>query len=79
MINNNNIELQQQMNLSSKYEGIVVTSKTEYSCLQKVLCCKCFSCCQEKEKVMTSDIRKETIQRMVEDFLVEDSVRCLIM
>ena len=58
------------MELASKYEGIVVTSKAEYSCLQKALCCKCFTCCQEKEKVMTSDIRKETIQRMVEDFLV---------
>ena len=44
-------------------------SKSEYSCVQKVLCCKCFSCLQE-ERVMTSDIRKQTVQRMMEAYLV---------
>lgn len=52
------------MSSTSKYEGIVVTSKAEYSCAQKLFCCKCFSCLQE-ETVMTSDIRKETIKRMI--------------
>ena len=61
------------MNLASKYEGIVVTSKTEYSCMQKVCCCKCFECCQE-EKIMTPDLRKENMQRMIKDFLVDDHV-----
>ena len=59
------------MRVSSKYDGIVITSKTNYSCAQKVFCCKCFSCLQE-EKVMTSDIRKETIRRMIEDYMVHE-------
>jgi hypothetical protein len=59
--------------MASKYEGIVITSKIKYTFVQKVLCCKCFKCCQE-EKVMTSDIRKETIKRMMEDYLVKDDV-----
>ena len=63
------------MNLENRYDGIVITSDTEkYSCLQKVLCCKCFQCCQE-EKVITPDLRKENVQRMLKDFLVSDHVR----
>jgi len=65
------------MALAHKYEGIVVTSKQKYTFIQKVLCCKCFTCCQE-HTIMTSDIRKETIQRMVEDYLVQDNVILLI-
>jgi len=35
------------MKVASKYEGIVITSREEYSCIQKILCCKCFPCFQE--------------------------------
>lgn len=63
------------MSVASKYEGIVITSKEEYSCLQKCFCCRCCPCLQE-EIVMTSDIRKETIRRMIEDYIVDDTVTC---
>jgi hypothetical protein len=52
---------------------ITIKNRFDYSCVQKVLCCKCFTCLQE-ECVMTSDIRKETIQRMMEAYLLENDV-----
>lgn len=52
---------------------MVMTSKQAYSICQKVFCCKCFHCLQN-EVILTTDIRKQTLQRMIKNFVIDDDV-----
>lgn len=52
---------------------MVMTSKEVYSICQKVFCCKCFHCLQN-EVILTTDIRKQTLQRMIKNFVIDDDV-----
>jgi hypothetical protein len=54
-------------------EDMVTTSKEVYSICQKVFCCKCFHCLQN-DVILTTDIRKQTLQRMIKNFVIEDDV-----
>lgn len=54
-------------------EDMVMTSKEVYSICQKVFCCKCFHCLQN-EVILTTDIRKQTLQRMIKNFVIDDEV-----
>lgn len=50
-------------------ENMVLTSKENYSISQKIFCCKCFDCLQN-DVVLTTDIRKQTLQRMIRNFTI---------
>jgi hypothetical protein len=50
-------------------EDMVMTSKESYSIGEKVFCCKCFDCLQN-EVVLTTDIRRQTLQRMIKNFAI---------
>lgn len=52
-------------------EDMVLTSKESYSIAQKVFCCKCFDCLQN-EVVLTTDIRRQTLQRMIKNFTISE-------
>ena len=52
---------------------MVMTSKENYSMGQKIFCCKCFNCLKE-EVVLTTDIRRQTLQRMVKNFTISEEV-----
>lgn len=54
-------------------EDMATTSKSTYNLYQKIFCCKCFNCLQE-EVVLTTDIRRQTLQRMVKNFNIEEDV-----
>jgi hypothetical protein len=60
----------------SVQEDMVMTSKETYSLCQKVFCCKCFHCLQNEVR-LTTDIRKQTLQRMIKNFAIDDDVRPL--
>lgn len=57
----------------SVQEDMVTTSKETYSLCQKVFCCKCFHCLQNEVR-LTTDIRKQTLQRMIKNFAIDDNV-----
>ena len=50
-------------------EDMVMTSKESYSIGEKIFCCKCFDCLQN-EVVLTTDIRRQTLQRMIKNFAI---------
>lgn len=56
---------------------MATTSKSTYNLYQKVFCCKCFDCLQE-EVVLTTDIRRQTLQRMVKNFTIDIDVLSLV-
>ena len=54
-------------------DSMVVNTKEVYSFCQKIFCCKCFHCLQS-EVILTTDIRKQTLQRMIKNFVIEEDV-----
>lgn len=52
-------------------ENMVVTSKSNYSMAEKVFCCRCFGCLQE-DVVLTPDLRRQTLQRIIKNFVIDD-------
>ena len=54
-------------------EDMVMISRQTYSISEKVFCCKCFSCLQDNV-VLTTDIRRQTLQRMIKNFNISEDV-----
>ena len=52
-------------------ENMVITSKSNYSMAEKVFCCRCFDCLQE-DVVLTPDLRRQTLQRIIKNFVIDD-------
>lgn len=54
---------------------IKIVTKKAYGIFQKLFCCRCFHCLQaDDESMLTSDIRKQTFQRMIKNFAIESNV-----
>lgn len=49
---------------------MVTTSKEPYTITEKVFCCRCFDCLKH-DVVLTSDVRRQTLQRMVKNFAID--------
>jgi cytochrome c-type biogenesis protein CcmH/NrfF len=55
---------------------IKVVTKKAYSIFQKLFCCRCFHCMRaDDESMLTSDIRKQVLQRMIKNFDIESNVK----
>jgi len=51
-------------------------TKKAYGIFQKLFCCRCFHCLQaDDESMLTSEIRKQTFQRMIKNFAIDNNVR----
>ena len=52
---------------------MVMTSKESYSMGEKLFCCRCFHCLQN-EVILTTDIRRQTLQKMIKNFVIDENV-----
>ena len=58
---------------------IKIVTKKAYGILQKLFCCRCFHCLQaDDESMLTSNIRKQTFQRMIKNFAIDNNVNWLL-
>lgn len=58
---------------------IKVVTKKAYGVLAKLFCCRCFHCLQaDDQSMLTSDIRKQTFQRMIRNFVIESTVTLIL-
>ena len=57
---------------------ILTESRRAYSIAQKVFCCKCFNCCQDVT-IITSHIRKQTLQKMIRNYVIDEHVHIPII
>ena len=62
-----------KMNEETNEDQIVTITKKAYSISEKIFCCKCFHCLQD-ETIFTSNIRKQTLQRMIKNFVLHEDV-----
>ena len=62
------------MNEKESDNGQILTeSRKQYSVAEKVFCCRCFTTCQDVT-IVTSHIRKQTLQKMIRNYVIDEHV-----
>jgi hypothetical protein len=60
--------------MQSENSRIITQLHRFYTISQKIFCCKCFDCCKDVA-IIDSNVRKQTLQRMIKNFVIDDNVR----